>query len=125
MKKLLFLAVLFVSFTSVSFAASIEEGRYNPKTNSIEFDVKYGGDCKDHDFKFSVGDFCLESFPVQCPGAKLIDNTKDDYCKAIINTTVSFTLEEAGLADSYFNGARLTVTGDEGGSVEINLPFKP
>lgn len=124
MKKSLFLAVLLVTFSSVTFAASIEGGRYNPKSNSIEFDVRYGGGCLDHDFKFSVGDSCKESYPVQCRDAKLVDNTTDDHCKAIVNTTVSFTLEEAGLADSYFNGARLTVTGDEGGSVQINLPFK-
>jgi opacity protein-like surface antigen len=123
MKKSLLLAVLFVSFTSGASAATIDEGRYNPKTNSIEFDVVYTGGCMDHDFVFELVNGCKESYPVQCT-ARLTDKTQGDFCEAIVNTTVSFTLEQAGLADSYYNGARLTVHGLGGSNVKFSLPFK-
>lgn len=122
MKKSLFLAVLFLS--SVAFGAEIQGGRFNAKTDSIELEVRYGGGCKDHDFYLDLGNYCLESYPVQCPDVQLFDRTKGDTCEALVHKTVSISLESAGLTDSYFNGARLTIRGDAGTSVKIDLPFR-
>ncbi len=119
MKNLYVLLFILVSGTALS--AEIRDGRYSAETRSIEFDVNYGGGCKKHSFRLEIGG-CLESMPVQCMDAKLIDDTHDDYCEAFIYETVRMTLKSTGLDDSYYRGAFLQVHGSGGTKVNIRLP---
>ena len=122
--KLVLIFITFCCFYS-SFASSegwlvnIEDGRFNPSTNSIELDVQYGGGCKEHIFKLKMGT-CRESYPVQCD-AQLIDLVTDDFCDAIVMKTVSINLHDAGLDDGYYDGALLEIHSAGNSNVLITL----
>ena len=101
-------------------AAEVINARLNLATQAIDVDVRYGGGCKDHKFSLQFG-ACLESYPVRCE-AKLVDSTKDDFCEALISTTASFSLKEYGLTDSYYQGATITISGDNSTRAFVILP---
>ncbi len=107
---------------SAAFSAEISSGRYNAETQSIELDVVYGGGCGKHDFDLEV-DGCRESFPVSCD-AKLIE-TSQDFCEALISTTIQLPLQKEGLNDGYYSNGSITITGDNNSEVTIILPALP
>jgi hypothetical protein len=119
-KTLVLLAVTILSATS--FGATIKDARLNKEKKSIEIDVAYGGGCEKHSFKLDVGS-CLESFPVQC-SAKLKHNSNGDSCEAYIHQTLSFSLEELGLDEEYYESASLTIYGSGDSKASIRLPAK-
>lgn len=121
MKMLLPLAAL-TAFAAPAFAVHVNDAKFNESTGKIDISVSYGGGCKQHKFKLNIG-ACLESFPVQC-GATLVDLTKDDFCEAYLHQTVSISLKEAGLNDSYFTGATLSIRGEfqDGKGAVVRLP---
>jgi hypothetical protein len=86
----------------------------------LEMDVTYGGGCKEHSFELQLQG-CFETFPVKCE-ANLVDLTVDDFCEALISKTVTFTLRELGLLDSYFERGSLKISAPSGQPVTVRLP---
>jgi hypothetical protein len=80
----------------------------------------YSGGCKEHKFSLQIAG-CMESFPVQCPTV-LVDSETNDFCEAFIQETVLIQLKDAGLTDSYYRGALLTIKGSDNKSVNVTLP---
>ena len=107
-------ALLAIGFVFNATAAEIKSAKLDSSKNNILVDVVYGGGCKKHVFTLEVG-ACLESLPVQCT-AKLVEKTVGgpDFCEALISETVVISRKKAGLDDSYYAGAKLTITGDRG-----------
>lgn len=103
-------------------AAVINSGSYNAKTKSIDLNVSYGGGCQPHTFTLKMGT-CLETFPVRCD-VKLVEDFHGDVCEAFITEDISLPVASTPLADTYFNGASLIITGDNKSSVNIQLPLK-
>ncbi|HRK09072.1 MAG TPA: hypothetical protein PLZ57_14990 [Pseudobdellovibrionaceae bacterium] len=87
---------------------------------ALEMNVVYGGGCKTHQFELQM-DYCMESFPVQCR-ARLVDLTTDDFCEAMISKTVTFSLRELGLLDSYYQRASLEISASFGTPAVVRLP---
>lgn len=87
---------------------------------ALEMQVVYGGGCKTHQFELQM-DLCMESFPVQCR-ARLVDLTTDDFCEAMISKTVTFSLRELGLLDSYYQRASLEISASFGNPAVVRLP---
>ena len=114
----MFLATAFLP--SIAMAAEIRSGIVDEARGVIVFDVVYAGGCKKHDFELDL-QLCRETFPVQCE-ARLVDNTKDDYCEAIVSAQVEFSLKGEGLTDPYYSGGSLRIGGDNGSSVDLTLP---
>lgn len=121
MRIIILSAALLVSFSTN--AAEIRGGRFIEAKNVIELDVIYSGGCKQHSFSLDIGS-CMESNPVQCAEVQLVDHTVGDYCEALIRKTIEISLSSAGLDDSYYNGASLTINGDRNSSVNLRLPHK-
>lgn len=101
-------------------AAEVRDARINTEKGTVDIDVSYGGGCREHKFELKL-ETCMESYPVQCT-AKLIDLTTDDYCEAYISQTVSISLKESGLTDSYFSKGSLTITGSGNSRAHVQLP---
>src|SRR5688500_223643 len=109
MKQMILVGVLSL-LAMQSFGATVKSAKLDESQKNILIEVTYGGGCAKHDFSLKMGS-CLESYPVQC-SAQLIDNTVDP-CEAIINKTITISLEKAGLTDSYYERASLVITGDK------------
>lgn len=109
MRKMLVASVLTL-MASQSFGATVHSAKLDESKKNILIDVGYSGGCGTHEFSLDVG-ACMESYPVQC-SAKLIHKSKD-ICEALISETVVISLEKAGLTDSYYERASLTIIGDE------------
>jgi hypothetical protein len=108
-------------FSQAARAADVVDARVDERAGTIEIDVRYGGGCKEHNFKLEVGNACAESMPVQCR-AKLVDLTSGDFCEALVGKTVVFSIKKLGLDTDYFRGASLTITGDRDSSKTVHLP---
>lgn len=119
MKKLLIIAAISV-LSIQSFAAEIKGARVNMETSSIEIDVAYGGGCKEHKFDLEIGS-CMESYPVQCL-ADLKHDSNGDFCEAYLQQTLSFSIAELGLTDSYYTNGSLTIFGSNNSSATIKIP---
>jgi hypothetical protein len=78
---------------------------------NLEFLVGYSGGCAKHVFTLEVGS-CLETYPVQC-SAQLIHRS-NDQCEAYLSDKVIINLSDAGLTDSYYKGASLTIFANDG-----------
>lgn len=104
----------------MAVGAEIRSGALDESRGTITLDVVYAGGCKKHDFQLDL-QLCRETFPVQCE-AKLVDNTKDDFCEALVSEEVTFSLAGEGLADPYYSGGSLRISGDNGSSVDLKLP---
>lgn len=123
MKSILIALITLTALASQ--AAVIRSARLDASKKNILIDVTYGGGCKTHAFELKMG-ICYETYPVRCQ-AQLVDLTNDDFCEALISTTVVINLKEAGLEDRYYSNGSLTITGaDDGGgtasSASIRLP---
>lgn len=111
MKKHLVLVLGLIGLVNANaFAAYVKSAKLDAQKKNILVDVSYGGGCGDHEFSLQVGE-CLETFPAQC-SAKLIEKTNDN-CEALISATVTISLEQYGLTDSYYQRASLTIMGDK------------
>ncbi len=120
-------ALLAIGFVFNATAAEVKSAKLDSSKKNILVDVVYGGGCKEHVFTLELGP-CLESYPVQC-SAKLVEKTIGglDFCEALISETVVISRKKYGLDDSYFKGAKLTITGDRGftgepSSAVVRLP---
>jgi hypothetical protein len=118
MKSLLVLCAAVMSTNA--FAAEVQSAKYNAAKKAIELVVSYGGGCKEHKFKLDMG-ACQESSPVSCE-ANLVDLTQGDFCEAYLTKTVLITLKEAGLNNSYYSGASITIKGDGDTESTLTLP---
>lgn len=118
--KIALILITFCLFASTEALLRIKSGQFNSSTNTIDFIVQYSGGCKDHQFELKIGK-CRESFPVQCD-AQLIDLVTDDFCKALIVENVSINLHDAGLDDSYYQGASLRIQNADNSNIIITLP---
>ncbi len=104
-------------------SATVHSASVDPVKQVITVDVSYGGGCKEHDFKLKFKGGCMESYPVQCH-LVLEENSHGDMCEAMIGKRVQFTFAELGLNDGYFNGAYLTIFGDNQSRATVSLPFR-
>lgn len=123
MKKLFSILIL-GTITTQSFGATVKLAKLDSSKKNILIDVVYSGGCGKHDFTLKL-EGCAESFPVQC-SAQLIEKT-DDFCEALISSTVVISLEEYKLNDSYYERASLKITGDKdetgkSSSATVRLP---
>lgn len=105
-----FLVSLLSLMATQSFGATVKSAKLDASEKNILIDVTYSGGCGKHDFSLKIGG-CLESYPVRC-SAQLVHKT-DDACEAMISETIVISLEKAGLTDSYYESASLTITGDK------------
>lgn len=122
MKLFSFVLSSVILFSSIQMASAVIVKDAVVVDNTLLIEVQYGGGCEDHDFELEI-DYCLESFPVQCP-VKVKDVSRNpDYCEALITETLEFDLQEEGFLTSYFSGARLFISGADNKSVDIKLPF--
>jgi len=119
MKKLILSMVLALGAITAQ-AATIKSAKMNEKKGVIVLEVSYGGGFMDHNFSLKVG-ACRESFPVQCD-AVLVDSGAADGAEAYIQETVEISLEEAGLNESYYTRASLTIIGSDKSEATIRLP---
>lgn len=120
MKSLILSALaLGASFASVASATEVVDARVDERRGVLEIDVRYGGGCKEHEFKLDIG-ACMETMPVQCE-ARIRDLTEGDFCEAIIGRRVVFSLKELGLDEPYYRGGSLKITGSRGSKV-VTLP---
>lgn len=108
MKKLLSIALLTL-MASHSFAAEIKAARIDAAKENILIDVVYGGGCGKHDFSLKI-EGCMESYPVQCR-AQLV-HVSQDFCEAIIHTTIAIPLAANDLLNGYYNKGSLEIVGD-------------
>ncbi len=93
-----------------AFAAQVKSAKLDAQKKNILIDVTYGGGCGEHEFSLKM-EGCAESMPVQCH-ADLIEKT-DDGCLALISATVTISLKEYGLTESYYRNGSLTIYGDK------------
>jgi len=107
MKKLVLITLLFAG--SVSFAAQINSGSFNARTQKVELNVTYGGGCSEHSFKLELINGCRESFPVQCDLNLVHTADKPDFCEALISKNLELDLPNGMLNDSYFERAFLSI----------------
>jgi hypothetical protein len=99
----------------------IESAKFDEATQEIVLEVGVAGGCEGvHEYELQVGS-CLETYPVQC--SSVLVHKTDDECEAFITETVRIPLSEAGLNDSYYNGAWITINGDFNSKANIKLPF--
>lgn len=124
--KLITLVLLSLSLSAN--AAEVISAKLDASKKNILVDVRYGGGCKKHEFSLKVGPACLESFPVQC-SADLVETIEGgfDACESIRFETAVISLKKAGLTDSYFDRASLTIYGDvnqtgKRSSANVKLP---
>ncbi len=125
--KTLFLITALALSSLGAHAAEVLSANLDRTGKNILVDVSYGGGCKKHTFSLKVGG-CLESYPVQCR-AVLVETIEGgfDMCEAIVHTTAKINLKKAGLTDSYYKGATLTIVGDknfrgESSKATVTLP---
>ena len=107
MKNFLALAVLCTSLSST--AAIVNGARLDAAGKNVILTLTYGGGCRDHKFTLKKGDFCLESYPMQC-GAEVIETVVNgpDICEAIITKEVKFSIKRNRLSSATY----WTFTGD-------------
>jgi hypothetical protein len=98
----------------------VESGVFDATTNEIVLQVRVGGGCGEHKYALEVG-ACLESYPVQC--SITLKHTTNDRCRAFLFEEVRIKLSDAGLDDSYYNGASLSIEGRDGSKITIKLPM--
>lgn len=120
-------ALLAIGLVFNATAAEVKSAKLDSSKKNILVDVVYGGGCKEHVFSLELG-ACLESYPVQCT-AKLVEKTigGPDFCEALISETVVISRKKYGLDGSYFEKAKITITGDRGftgepSSATVRLP---
>ncbi len=75
--------------------------------DSLEFEVSFGGGCRDHTFLLLSDGAWMESNPVQV-GLKLSHDARGDNCKALVSRTLRFDLTPLRVA---YNAAYQTTTG--------------
>lgn len=118
------IATLAATFTlGNAQAAEVVAAKVNPAQQTVSVTVRYGGGCKKHEFKLENIGGCRESYPVQCD-YQIVDLTSGDYCEALVGATAEFSFAELGWNDGYYNGARITIFGDNGSKAGVGLPFK-
>ena len=117
MKTLLALALL---LPSLSQAAVLRSAHYSRATRSVVVDLGYGGGCREHRFVLRGG-LCQQSFPLRCLYG-VVDQTRNDFCRAFVFKRVSFRLRDYGLDKPAFRGAVLVLRGDGRSSVSVQLP---
>lgn len=105
---------------SLAIAAEVRSGYVDEARGLLTLEVVYSGGCKKHDFALEL-QLCRETFPVQCE-AKLVDNTNDDFCEALVSEQVTFSLKAEGLSDPYYSRGSLRISGDRNTSVDVVLP---
>jgi hypothetical protein len=117
------IAILAATFTiGNAHAAEVISAKVNAAKKTVSVTVRYGGGCKKHDFVLQSTGGCRESYPVQCD-YELVDLTTGDHCEAMVGTTAEFTFAEMGWEDSYFNGASISIFGDNNSRAGVALPF--
>ncbi len=99
--------VLVALLSNVVLAGSVKGVRFNERSSQIEVDVQYGGGCGDHLWDLELVGGCLESLPVQC--SALLTHVTDDTCEGLRFETLKFDLDEVGLDDNYYVGARISI----------------
>ena len=104
---------------SLCVAAEVRSASVDEARSVIVLNVAYTGGCHPHVFELDI-QVCHES-PVRCE-AKLVDRTPDDTCRVRTSKTVELTLSSQGLTDSYYSGASIHISGDNGTSATISLP---
>lgn len=116
------ITLMLLSLSLSANAAEVLSAKLDASKKNILVDVRYGGGCKKHEFSLKLG-ACLESYPVQC-SADLIETIEGgfDACESIRMETAVISLKKAGLTDTYFERARLTILGDNESSATIKLP---
>lgn len=120
MKKLL--VAIFVGVLSMAAQADVLVQSAKVVDSELKVVVSYGGGCEEHTFKMQITS-CMESYPVRCP-VKIMDiSEKPDFCEAYITEELTFSLEDEGLTDSYFNGAALYFNWRADNQVTVRLPF--
>lgn len=120
----LLLSIVSTAATATEFALiqpEVYDANYNSSTDSIELAIGHGGGCGEHNYEFRMGPACAKSYPVKCT-AEIYDRT-NDHCEAYVYKTVSFSVNELGLDDPYFNGASINVFGGSDTSATVSLPF--
>ena len=120
MKKLILLLSLVSAFATQ--AAEVRSARYIAAEDAVELEVSHGGGCGEHSYELVMSDYCAESYPVQC-AMTLVHHNHGDYCEAYLHRTVKVSVEHLNLKDGYFNGAGITVFGDNGTKAHFSLPF--
>ncbi|MGZ3696177.1 MAG: hypothetical protein ACXWQO_19280 [Bdellovibrionota bacterium] len=119
MKTLLVLLALTASFPAfASTNVSVRDMRLSQDQKSLEVDVVYGGGCKEHSFVMEITS-CQKSIPAHC-AVEVWSHGEADPCEAMIGKTVSFSLEQVGLAN-YADSATIQT---QDGSKTVNLPYK-
>jgi hypothetical protein len=109
MKKA-FVLVTTLLLSANSFAAVVKSAQLDASKKNIVLEVTYSGGCGPHEFSLALQG-CAETFPVQCQ-AQLIEKT-EDFCEALVATSVVISLAEASLTDSYYQNGSLSITGDK------------
>ena len=120
MKKILMAIV--VGCLSVAAQADVLVRSAQLSGDEIKVVVSYGGGCEDHKFEMEITS-CMESYPVQCPVTVKDVSETPDFCEAYITEELTFSLEEEGLNESYFNGAALYFNWRSDNAITIRLPF--
>jgi|GEM_PF-1121300 len=100
----------------------ISGARWDAKKKAIAVDVSYGGGCFKHKYDLKLNHGCAETFPVQCDLLMSDVSKEADVCEALVSETVYFTLKQARLNDSYYSGARLTISEKNGTKATLALP---
>jgi hypothetical protein len=119
-QKISFVVTGVVAWSGIISAAEIKGGHLNDTKTAIILDVAYGGGCREHTFSLQV-DSCLETSPAHCV-AKLIEDPHGDACEAFFYRSIEIPLASAGLNQSYYSGANITIKGDRDSSVSFKLP---
>lgn len=118
--KSLFALSFALLLPSLSEAATLRSAHYSAATRSVVVDLRYGGGCREHRFVLRGG-LCQQSFPLRCLYA-VVDQTHDDFCRALVFKRVSFRLRDYGLDKPAFRGAVLVLRGDGRSTVSVRLP---
>jgi hypothetical protein len=70
----------------MSFTAEIKDG-------CLSINARYGGGCKEHEFRLFWNGMWAESMPPQS-GLVLVHNANDDHCRSIKSSETSFDLSK-------------------------------
>ena len=108
---------------SFSYAAQINSGQFNVKTQKVELNVSYSGGGSQHSFKLELADYeCRESTPLQCDLNLVHSTDRPDTDLEFITKDLELDLPNKILAKVGYR-AFLTVLGEDDTSVSFQLPF--
>ena len=123
--KAIIIFFLMLSAGSFSYAAQINSGRFNAKTQKVELNVSYGGGCAQHSFELQLVGGCAESMPVKCYLNLVHSTDQQDLCRKIIVQNLELNLPEGMLTENYYRRALLNIRGDGNSflSIDSNRAF--